>query len=66
MRVAPEILQHLRRAAERLFGVNHPVVAVQRGDERSPGHLILCGIVAQAARKAGRVERFHELAPVHR
>ena len=65
VRVATKILQYLRRAAERLFGIHHPVVAAQSGNEIPPQTIILCRIVTQAACLARRVERIHELAPVY-
>ena len=36
VRVTPEILQHLRRATQRLFGIHHPVVTAHSGNERAP------------------------------
>ena len=65
VRVAPEVFQHLRRPAQRFFGINHPVVAAQASLEIAPCGRILHHVVPQSARRACGLQGIDELASKH-
>ena len=65
MRVAAQVLQHLRRAAQWRLGIDHPIVLVELALARSPGGGLALRVKLKFARLVRCRQRRHKLATKH-